>query len=114
MTHIILDKLQLLSFFGAIVAAEDTVLLKPHPEHIYETILKMDIKLGSPVVMGGDSDKDIVAGRNANIPVIAAKYGYSGAAIARLEPDASIDDFFSLPIALKQIYHSIAKQTLGS
>ncbi len=107
MTHLVLEKLQLSSFFDAIVAADDTPLLKPYPEHIYETILKMNMELNADVVMVGDSDNDILAARKANIPVVAANYGYSGLAIAHLEPDACIDDFFSLPHVLEQIYNSI-------
>ncbi|HLB43375.1 MAG TPA: HAD-IA family hydrolase [Gammaproteobacteria bacterium] len=112
MTNIVLEKLQLISFFDAVVAADDTAHLKPHPAHIYDTLIKLDIKSGSDVVMVGDSDNDIIAAKNARIPVIAAKYGYSVAAITRLEPDLSIDDFYSLPSALKNIYHSIYEKQI--
>lgn len=104
MTNLVLEQLNLFYFFDAIVAAEDTALLKPHPEHIYETMIKMNIQLDTPVVMVGDSDSDIIAARNACIPVIAAKYGYSGTAIEKLKPDACIDEFFELPETLKNVF----------
>jgi len=106
MTRIILEKLQLSSFFEAVVAAEDTSLLKPHPEHIYATLSKMNVKPTCPVVMVGDSDHDIIAAKHAGIPVIAATYGYFGAHVESLNPDASINDFFSLPMVLGKLFNN--------
>lgn len=102
MTNLILDKLDLRGFFTAVVA-DESPFLKPDPRHIDDTLNKMNMDKEYLTVMVGDSDTDIIAAKKAGIPVIAAKYGFSGESIKNLSLDACIDNLFSLPAALKDI-----------
>ncbi len=65
----LLDKYSLRNFFNEIIAADDTVNHKPHPEPLELAIKRLG---GSKeaAVMIGDSDKDLGAAANAGIDSI--------------------------------------------
>lgn len=77
-------------------AGRDTFpYFKPDPRHLTMTIARAG---GDPnrAVMVGDSNTDIVAARNARIPVIAVPFGYTETPVRHLGPDRVIDHFDEL------------------
>ncbi len=86
------------------IAGRDTFpnCFKPDPEHVLGAIR---LAGGTPqrAVMVGDSDVDIAAARNANVPVIAVTFGYVQAPIASFAPDAVIGHYDEFEPALASI-----------
>lgn len=81
----------------AIVSGDTTPHAKPHPEPLLEAARRIGVEPGRCVYVG-DDERDIVAGRAAGMPTVAAAYGYLGAA-----PDAAAwkaDAVISSPMAL--------------
>lgn len=61
-----------------IVSGDTTPHAKPHPAPLLEAARQLDIAPGRCVYVG-DDERDIVAGRAAGMPTVAAAYGYLGA-----------------------------------
>jgi phosphoglycolate phosphatase len=77
-------------------AGRDTFpYFKPDARHITSTIARAG---GDPrrAVMVGDSNTDILAARNARIPVIAVPFGYTETPVRQLGPDRVIEHFDEL------------------
>ncbi len=86
-------------FFSAqaIVSGDTTPHAKPHPEPLLEAARRIGVAPERCVYVG-DDERDIIAGRAAGMPTVAAAYGYLGAA-----PDAAgwqADAVISSPLAL--------------
>lgn len=87
-------------YFDTVVCADDVVNPKPHREHLLAALL--DLKIGSEnVYMVGDTENDILAGKNANIKTVGVTYGWLGKDIAKHNPDYVIDDIEDLFKILK-------------
>lgn len=86
-----LELAYLLEHIDYVVALEDVVNLKPHPEPLLKALDYLDEK---PVnaVMIGDADVDVLAGKNAGTATIGVTYGFHGKTIIDSEPDWVIDD----------------------
>ena len=81
----------------AIVSGDTTPHAKPHPAPLLEAARRIGIAPGRCLYVG-DDERDIVAGRAAGMPTVAAAYGYLGSA-----PDAAAwkaDAVISSPMAL--------------
>lgn len=81
----------------AIVSGDTTPHAKPHPAPLIEAARRMGIAPERCLYVG-DDERDIVAGRAAGMPTVAAAYGYLGSA-----PDAAgwqADAVISSPMAL--------------
>lgn len=62
---------------GAIVGGDSTSHAKPHPEPLLEAARRLKIQPHRCIYVG-DDERDIVAGRAAGMPTVAASYGYLG------------------------------------
>jgi phosphoglycolate phosphatase len=62
---------------GAIVGGDSTPHAKPHPEPLLEAARRLKVEPHQCVYVG-DDERDIVAGRAAGMPTVAASYGYLG------------------------------------
>lgn len=91
----LLEALDISERFEAICGGDTFVERKPNGQHILKTI---EAALGDPkrAVMIGDSEPDILAAKDAGIPVIAVPFGYNHEPIGRLDPDAIIENFADL------------------
>lgn len=80
----LLDKIQLSHRSAITVCADDVAKAKPDPESL---ILASDAINSQPdqTLYVGDHERDIIAGKAANMPTIAAKYGYI------LEPETVLE-----------------------
>lgn len=64
---------------GTIISGDTTAHAKPHPAPLFEAARQLDLAPERCVYVG-DDERDIVAGRAAGMPTVAAAYGYLGAA----------------------------------
>lgn len=85
----LIENLELTDFFKVIKGGDSFPFKKPDPRHIQETAKLIG---EGPYVMVGDSSPDILGAQAANIPVIAATYGYADTALPELKPDALIQN----------------------
>ncbi len=87
---------------GAVVGGDSTPYAKPHPAPLLEGARQLGLP-PSQCLYVGDDERDIVAGRAAGMPTVAAMYGYLGSQmdVAAWEADACID----APLALLGLLH---------
>lgn len=82
-------------YFDTVVCADDVINPKPHREHLLTALL--NLKIGTEdVYMVGDTENDILAGKNAKIETVGVTYGWLGKDIAKHNPDYVIDDIEEL------------------
>lgn len=98
----VLKALNLERFFCAVACGDSVPYRKPDGRHVTLTLERMGASRQS-AAMVGDSEIDIAAARDANIPAIAVSYGYCHIPLAELRADIIIDHFPDLLPALKQI-----------
>lgn len=67
----------LFSTAQTIVSGDTTPHSKPHPAPLLEAARQLDVAPGRCIYVG-DDERDIVAGRAAGMPTVAAAYGYLG------------------------------------
>jgi phosphoglycolate phosphatase len=98
----LLDTLDLSRHFAAICGQDTFGVMKPNPEILRRTILRVG---GDPAaaIMVGDSGTDVRTSRAATVPVIAVDFGYSEVPIATLQPDRIIGSFAELAAAVGEI-----------
>lgn len=95
----LLEILELDRFFGAVVGGDTLPVRKPDPEHVLETMRRVNGALGS-TVMVGDSQADIASAQAAGVPVVAVTFGYTPEPVETFGPDRMIDHFDELDAAL--------------
>ncbi len=71
-------QMPLFSTARTIVSGDTTPHSKPHPAPLLEAARQLGLRPGRCVYVG-DDERDIVAGRAAGMPTVAAAYGYLGA-----------------------------------
>jgi phosphoglycolate phosphatase len=96
LTELLLDALNLTSYFPAVYGAGRTPYSKPDPRHVLEVLSALEASPARAILVG-DSPVDVAAARAAKIPVIAMSYGYTPVPAAELGADAVADDFALLP-----------------
>jgi phosphoglycolate phosphatase len=62
---------------GAIVGGDSTPHAKPHPAPLIEAARQLAIDAADCIYVG-DDERDIIAGKAAGMPTVAASYGYLG------------------------------------
>jgi pyrophosphatase PpaX len=77
-------------YIDYVVAYEDVANVKPDPEPVLKALNYLEIE-PYKAVMTGDSDADVIAGKNAGTTTIGATYGFHGTRIADSNPDHLID-----------------------
>lgn len=84
----------------SVVSGDTTPHAKPHPAPLFEAARQIGVAPARCVYVG-DDERDIVAGRAAGMPTVAASYGYLGATldISGWKADATI----ASPAALLQL-----------
>ena len=98
----LIEKLELSHFFAAICGRDTFTFCKPDGRHITATITEAG---GNPerAIMVGDTVTDFDAARNAGIPSIGVRFGYSEIAIDQLNPNSIIDHFDALLPAIDRL-----------
>ena len=84
-------QMPLFSSAQTIISGDTTPHAKPHPAPLLEAARQLKVEPGRCVYVG-DDERDIVAGRAAGMPTVAAAYGYLGATADTLhwKADATI------------------------
>ena len=86
---------------GTVVGGDSTPHAKPHPAPLLEAARQLGLEPRNCLYVG-DDERDIVAGRAAGMPTVAATYGYLGQmAVTDWGADAHIDAPLSLLPLLK-------------
>lgn len=92
----LLERLQVLDAFSAMLGADSLPVRKPDPEHLFETARRAG---GHPdkCLLIGDSDTDRKTARAAGVPSVLVTFGPAGGDMAALEPEALLHDYAHLP-----------------
>ena len=88
--HISLKQAKFADFFDLVLSAEDVENPKPHKEHLIVALDHFKVEPGN-AFMVGDTDHDILAGKNAGVKTIGVTYGFFGQSIKDCKPDFVID-----------------------
>jgi phosphoglycolate phosphatase len=95
MCVLVLRALKLDHFFDAVTGGDNVPKRKPDGDHCRETLRRMGAEDASAIFIG-DSATDFAAARNAGLPIVLVKFGYSEMPIAEMEPDGLIGHFDEL------------------
>ncbi len=89
----ILRELNLLDFFDVVVGGDTTKEKKPHPLPVIYALENMPINSEKAIIIG-DSEADILAGKQAGIKTCLVTYGFGKTDIAKkFNPDFIISSF---------------------
>jgi phosphoglycolate phosphatase len=91
----VMNALNLTARFKVIVGADMAPRPKPDASHLLHTI---ELAGGNPAraLMVGDSINDVLAAKNAGVPVVVVTFGYTDVPAKDLGGDALIDNFSEL------------------
>lgn len=92
----ILRALDLAPYFDAVGGGDRFPARKPDGAHVHATLELMGAEPAAAVLVG-DSRIDVMAARDAGIPMVLVTYGYGEPDLASLGPAAVIDRFDALP-----------------
>ena len=98
----VLDALGLRQYFSSVVCGDTLKFRKPDPRHIFHTLNDMGADLSDAAFIG-DSEADIKAAKNANLPCVLVTFGYCHIPLDDLRANAVIDHFEELYEALSKI-----------
>ena len=92
LSELLLEKLDLMRHFAAVVGPDRVSARKPSGAHLIEAVAKVG---GDPAraVMVGDAAPDAEAARDAGMPCILATFGYTPVPVEELGGDVLIDAF---------------------
>ena len=95
-----LKRAGIFDYFDTIVTAGEVTHPKPHPEMIEKALAHLHVKPEKALIVG-DTESDILTGKNAGVTTIAVTYGFHGKKVTETNPDFVVDDIFDiLPIVL--------------
>lgn len=77
-TDPLVQRMPLFAGCSVVISGDTTPHSKPHPEPLLEAARRLGIAPAKCLYVG-DDERDIVAGRAAGMPTVAANYGYLGA-----------------------------------
>ena len=93
----------IIDYFDAIISGEDVNYPKPHPEPLFKALQQLEVE-PEKAVMIGDTEADILAGKNAKVMTIGVSYGFHGSHIAGSKPDFIVEDIVDIiPILLPDL-----------
>lgn len=94
---ITLKALNIYGYFEDIIGGDDAGCMKPSACPLDRVIRGFDIRDKEKVMMVGDMDIDVLAGKNAGVKTCAVTYGIGKREdIVKAAPDYIIDDFIEL------------------
>ncbi len=98
----LLQDLGMGAHFPVVVGGDTTAEKKPSAVPLQHAMRLLGSNAGQ-TLMVGDSRNDVVAARNAGVPVVCVPYGYNhGGDVRDTNPDAVVDDFLALHALLRQ------------
>ncbi|MBI2599516.1 HAD-IIIA family hydrolase [Candidatus Daviesbacteria bacterium] len=97
-----IDLAKISKYIDIVVSVQDVKNPKPHKEHVLTALKKLKVKAEN-AYMVGDTDADILAGKNAGVKTIGVTYGFIGKDIKKFKPDFIIDNMKELMQVLKMV-----------
>ena len=91
----LLERLNISSYFKAIVGSDTVSKMKPHPSHLVETAKRMG-SVFEEILMVGDSKTDYETAKSARASFVLITHGYGSLNPQSTAPDLIIDDFLEL------------------
>ena len=96
----ILSGLGLSSYFDFVYGGDSFPQKKPEPMGVWK--LMEDLQMpAAKTMMVGDSDTDVLTGRNAQVWTCAVTYGFGAASLKDTPPDLLLEDMRELPPLLR-------------
>jgi phosphoglycolate phosphatase len=106
MAELLLPKVALDTYFGAVFGAGRKPYTKPDPRLFRDTVEALGGH-GGGAIMIGDSITDVATARAAGAPVILVSYGYTPEPATSLGADAVTGDFSEIPaLAARLLGHT--------
>jgi phosphoglycolate phosphatase len=99
MTLNILNALDIIGFFGSIVAGDTTPEKKPHPLPLLTCLEQLEVR-PEQAIMIGDSGADVGAARQAGVQVILVPDGYTGEPATSLGADYVVGSLADVPASI--------------
>ena len=100
MSQEILTGLGLASYFGVIYGGDSFPQRKPEPVGLWKLMEDLQAP-AAKTMMVGDSDTDVLTGRNAKVWTCAVTYGFGAASLKDTPPDLLLEDLRELPPLLR-------------
>ena len=108
LAHSVLAGSGIAGFFDHVVGSDAVPSRKPDPAPVREAVRRLGATVQS-TLMVGDSVVDVLAARNAAIPVVLMSYGYSRMPPGSLGADAVVDRFSDLPEAIEELSRRVCQ-----
>lgn len=86
----------MVEYCDMVISVEDVAYAKPHPEALLRALYAFRVE-AERAVMVGDTNVDILAGKNAGTLTVGVTYGFQGAYIVDSQPHIVIHDIGCLP-----------------
>jgi phosphoglycolate phosphatase len=102
LAEILLARLGVRDLFGSLVGADTLTVRKPDPAP-YRLSVKQAGGLVERSMLIGDTETDRKTGLAAGVPVALVTFGPEGAGVARLAPEALLENFTDLPALAERI-----------
>ena len=91
----LLHRLGIRDAFDALIGADTLAVRKPHPAPLAETVRRAGGRLERAILLG-DTDTDRETARRAGAASVLGTFGPEGQGVARLAPEALLDDYAAL------------------
>jgi phosphoglycolate phosphatase len=102
LADILLTRLGVRDLFGSVVGADTLPVRKPDPAPYLLSVALAGGAVEQSMLIG-DTETDRNTGLAAGIPVALVTFGPEGKGVARLKPEALLDDFVDLPALAEKI-----------
>lgn len=99
----VLEAFDLKKFFPTVICGDTLEFRKPDPRHVFHTLDVMGARRDDAAFIG-DSEADIEAANNADLPSVLVTFGYCHVPFDSLGANAVIDHFDELDHALNVIF----------
>jgi phosphoglycolate phosphatase len=103
LTDLLLPRLGLTTYFGAVYGAGRMSYNKPDARIFHDVVRDLGGGAEGPSIMIGDSLTDVKTARAAGVPVILVNYGYTPEPAETLGADAVTGDFRDIPKLAAQL-----------
>jgi len=100
MSREILSGLGLASYFDFVYGGDSFPQRKPEPMGVWKLMEDLQMPAAKTMVVG-DSDTDVLTGRNAKVWTCAVTYGFGAASLKDTPPDLLLEDMRELPPLLR-------------
>ena len=100
-----ISRLGFAPYFSYVYGGNSFPQKKPDPTGLHKLMEDLQVS-ARETVMVGDSDTDILTGRNAGVLTCGVTYGFGAETLEKVSPDLTIDDMRELPPLLNG-HHNI-------